>query len=656
VKYNRSSIPHRSHTFSHPIRRFRDSIRAKVKDCIKPMNRPVIEKLRYRPEIDGLRAIAVLAVVLFHSDLGAPGGFVGVDVFFVISGFLITSLILRDLEAGTFTLANFWERRARRILPAAVVMVLAVLTAGWFLLLPSDYAKLGQSAVWQAIFGANIYFWRTINYFGGPAEEQVLLHTWSLAVEEQFYMIVPLVLMLLFRFPAFRRRGIMFAFLGGGLIGSLGISAVLLPRMPVATFYLLPTRAWEMLCGSLIAVAPVPRWVDSRVVREAFCGIGLAAILIPCFIYTENTLFPGFAAVPPCLGTAFFIWAASPMTNDNALRTTDLKTLTVLVLSSRPFVFIGLISYSLYLWHWPLFAFDHYWALEPRSVLRRISLMVAGLILSLLSWRYVETPFRTRVLGASRRSLFQTSLAGVATCLITALVIWWQLGIPLRVSPQIQAYDIVQLEASERNSISSPTSLQDAVSQRLPRLGAPVPAPVSLLVWGDSHSRAIMPGVEAVARDHGVGVMSCWNSSTPPVLDYIPRGRFSLGKDAPKVNLAIFHAIKQLGIKRVMMVARWSGYFDASTRNAETESSSIRERLIETVQRLNSSGVEVFILMEVPRHSVSIPRALASRGLFQTNIASKDGRLVRRQVSLLREVCFRPTLHLCCQMIRTIAA
>ena len=155
---------------------------------------PIIQNFRYRPEIDGLRAIAVLAVVFFHAGIGMPGGFIGVDVFFVISGYLITSLIIKDLQTDTFSLASFWERRARRIFPAAAAMVLIVLVAGWFLLLPTDYSTLAKAAAWQAVFAANFYFWKTTNYFSGPADEQPLLHTWSLAVEEQFYLFVPLIL------------------------------------------------------------------------------------------------------------------------------------------------------------------------------------------------------------------------------------------------------------------------------------------------------------------------------------------------------------------------------------------------------------------------------------------------------------------------------
>ena len=282
---------------------------------------PLISNFRYRPEIDGLRAIAVLAVVLYHAGLGVAGGYIWVDVFFVVSGFLITSLILKDLQEGKFTLAHFWERRARRIIPAAVVIILATLIAGWFLLLPSDYAKLGKSAAWQAVFGANFHFWRATNYFAGPAEEQPLLHTWSLAVEEQFYLFFPLILFSMFRFRLFRRRGALLALFAVGFVTSLAVGIYAVPRMPAAAFYLLPTRAWELLCGAIVAILPASAL--RRPLREAFCWAALAAILAPCFLYTKQTPFPGHAALPPCFGTALFIWASgsgSPLIQNSVLR------------------------------------------------------------------------------------------------------------------------------------------------------------------------------------------------------------------------------------------------------------------------------------------------------------------------------------------------
>ena len=287
---------------------------------------PLIQNFRYRPEIDGLRAIAVLAVVLYHAGLGVSGGFIGVDVFFVISGFLISSLIIKDLESGKFTLAGFWERRIRRILPAVAVVVLATLVAGWFLLLPDDYASLGKSAVFQALCSANIYFWRIPSgYFAVKVDELPLLHTWSLAVEEQFYMVVPLLLFGSFRMSAFRHRGTLLSFIAAGMAVSLTASICWVVPHPSAAFYSLPSRAWELLCGASVAILPASALLNSRTIRETLTWLALTAIIAPCFLYTKETPFQGLAALPPCLGTALFIWASSyrQQTTDNRQHTTD---------------------------------------------------------------------------------------------------------------------------------------------------------------------------------------------------------------------------------------------------------------------------------------------------------------------------------------------
>ncbi len=266
------------------------------------------------------------------------------DVFFVISGFLITSLIIGDLEQRRFSLLGFWERRARRILPALITVAGFTLVVGWFLLLPSDFARLGQSLLAQSVFGSNVFFWRQSGYFGPLADELPLLHTWSLAVEEQFYLLFPLSMVVISRF-AFRFRSQLVLALG---VASLAISIWAVQQTPGAAFYLLPSRAWELAVGAWLALQK-DNLRASDTIRQvvSFLGVGLIAFSVVAF--DPATPFPGIAAIWPVLGTGAVIWA-------NGTKLTFVGRL----LATRPLVFVGLISYSLYLWHWPLFVFARY--------------------------------------------------------------------------------------------------------------------------------------------------------------------------------------------------------------------------------------------------------------------------------------------------------
>ena len=348
----------------------------------------------YRPFIDGLRAVAVLAVLFFHADLGCGGGYVGVDVFFVISGYLITGLILKDMRRGEFRIVSFWERRVRRILPAVAFIVLSSLVAGWFLLLPQGFKELGESATAQTMLVSNIYFWIKswigADYFAPPAEVKPLLHTWSLSVEEQFYLLFPFLLIALGRMSRNSRVPAILLLAGVSFGASVGCSY----WCPTANFYLLPTRAWELLIGAFLAAVSAQR-LPSVWLTESLCSVGLLAVLCAVFFYGRSTRFPGLAALLPCGGTALIIWA-------NGEKLTRVGR----VLASRPLVFIGLISYSLYLWHWPMLVFARYWSAGPLPRTQRLLLLLASVMFAFLSWRFVETPFRKRRILKSRVQIF----------------------------------------------------------------------------------------------------------------------------------------------------------------------------------------------------------------------------------------------------------
>ena len=366
----------------------------------------------YRREIDGVRALAVLPVILFHAGFQTfSGGFVGVDIFFVISGYLITSIILAEQQAGTFTLLNFYERRARRILPALFVVLLACLPFAWLWLLPSDMKEFSDSVFSVSTFMSNILFWRTSGYFDSATELKPLLHTWSLAVEEQYYLLFPVFLMLSWRFG---KRWVVPVLVLAAIV-SLGASEWGSIHKPPATFYLLPTRGWELLIGALAAFYLANDGQEKRqqlfsqflspsqrqFLSQSLSLAGLLLIAYAVLAFDKGTPFPSLYALVPTLGAALIILFGTE------------KTLVGRLLGSKVLVGIGLVSYSAYLWHQPLFAFAKQRSLEAPSQGLLATLAAAALVLAYFSWKYVEVPFRNKRRFA-RRQIFTYGAIGSA--------------------------------------------------------------------------------------------------------------------------------------------------------------------------------------------------------------------------------------------------
>jgi peptidoglycan/LPS O-acetylase OafA/YrhL len=307
----------------------------------------------YRKDIDGLRAIAVLAVIANHYDFGLYGGYVGVDIFFVISGYLITGTILSDISKSTFSLANFTERRVRRILPASMCVSFATLATAYFLFLPADFIDLAKSVMAQNAFVSNYFFWNSSGYFAEASETKPLLHTWSLSLEEQFYICFALLLLLKnLRNP----QKLFWIFLIAFFI-SLFISEYCSFKHPSVNYFFLPTRAYEILLGGILAIAFDSLKNFPIIFKELISWCGLSLIVFSMLFFDESTRFPGLSALLPCFGAALLILSGAGK-NTNVSK----------VLSVKPFVFIGLISYSLYLWHWPIISFAKYLTIEPLSL------------------------------------------------------------------------------------------------------------------------------------------------------------------------------------------------------------------------------------------------------------------------------------------------
>jgi len=549
-----------------------------------------------RAEIDGLRAVAVLVVVLFHADLGFPGGYVGVDVFFVLSGFLVTRLIWLDLRAGRFSLARFFERRARRILPALALVTLATLAAGWLLLLPDEYADLGRSAAAQALLGANVHFWRTVDYFSRPAEQQPLLHTWSLSLEEQFYLLIPFLLLAVFRLRSRRRPVVAIAVLGVLLAGSFTSSVAGVARLGTASFYLLPDRAWEFLLGSAVALLPAGGLATRRALHEALGWLGLALVVLPALAYDERTPFPGLAALPPCAGTALFLWSNATSRNTAGK-----------LLSLRPLVIVGLLSYSLYLWHWPLLAFGRVWSLGPLSLTQRAVLLAAALVLAALSWHLVEQPFRARRAAHTSRAFATWTTVALATILAWGVVVGARAGLPGRFAPDTLA----PLAARADRAFQRNVSLADAERGDLVRFGDDDPkAPGGWLVWGDSHAMAALPAFDALAKERGRAGEAALHVSTAPLLGFVRESRKGSGlrDEAPRHAAAILRHVRERGIRDVVLIANWSGYRnDAGGPSA----AKLADALVATVEAVVRSGARAWVLLQIPKQPFDVPSALA---------------------------------------------
>jgi peptidoglycan/LPS O-acetylase OafA/YrhL len=559
--------------------------------------------------VDGLRAIAVLAVILFHAELGMPGGYVGVDVFFVISGYLITSLILIELQKGSFKLADFWARRARRIVPALATVVLATLIAGWFILLPKDFAALGKSAVYQSLFAANLCFWKSSGYFAAAANAKPLLHTWSLAVEEQFYFFFPLILSGLFLSFGIRTRAKFFLLFAVGIFTSLIVTLYVMAHFHTAAFFLLPTRAWELLIGSSLAVLPATSSEGHRLLREMTSCIGLLGILMPCFVYSNTTSFPGLAALPPCLGAALIVWSNGPSARRTS--TTVLKRILV----SRPVVFVGLISYSLYLWHWPVLAFDRYYFLEPQTVGRKLAMIGISFFLAIVTWRFIENPFRKKRVCSDRKGIFRFAATMLATSLALGFMLIFMHGFPQRMPQQLWTTD----PQDDFQDLKEMTTA-DIVSGNLLPFGMRGPSePTRILLWGDSHAMAAFPAFDEALKRQGMAGQAAIHTATAPVIGYyLEAGQWGLNKEALNFNAEVVSYVERKRIPNVVMVAFWSQYTSdlsiptesSSLGDLEPKTTSLRHALLATVEKLVSVGSQPWILLQVPAQPYDVPRLL----------------------------------------------
>lgn len=550
----------------------------------------------YRPDIDGLRAIAVLAVVLNHlSSRLVPGGYVGVDIFFVISGYLITGIIAREIGAGQFTFARFYERRARRIFPALFAMLAVTIVAGYLLLLPSDYAATFRGALGTLLFSSNILFWREMDagYFAATdAKLNPLLHTWSLSVEEQFYVLFPVLLLVCYRHF---RKHITWILVGFTVLSFAG-AVLLVHSKAVAVFFLSPFRAWELFAGAILALGEVPK-VRSRMIRETLAAGGLLAITVALYFYDERTVFPGLTALLPVLGTVAIIYAGSSG-----------QTFVGRLLQWRPVVYIGLTSYSLYLWHWPVIVFAQYAnALNPLTQYLP-AILAASLLLGCLSYHFVEQPFR-RGARVRTKSLVKASAAFAAVLIVVCIVGLSERGFAGRYGSAVIALDsarepqIPYLQCVERSP------------QQWCTIGNSKSAP-NILLWGDSHLLAWAPALNESLATQDRQAFLATLSACPPLLNI----EVTVNPACSTNNLAIKAYLQaHTEIKTVVLSANWGWYFLAESPVTGynggdllgTGTSIAQRALASTIEWLQANGRQVILIGPVPTYGKSVPLSLA---------------------------------------------
>lgn len=543
--------------------------------------------MKYRPDIDGLRAVAVIPVVLFHAHLsGMGGGFVGVDVFFVISGFLICSAIIEELRRGAFSIITFYERRCRRILPALFTMFFVTSLVGSLVLMPPDMTAFGESLLSSLMFVSNVYFWKDSGYFDGAAEFKPLLHTWSLSVEEQFYLIVPYLLAAISWL--FKRRFL--SVLVPLALASFGLSIWAVSHAPNAAFYLLPTRFWEIMLGGLLA-ARGTKAQPGRGVRELCSALGLGLILGAVTLYSDETPFPGLSALPPCAGAALIIYAGQG--GGSAVGA---------LLGTRPFTFIGKISYSLYLWHWPSFALYRYYVARELSLIESALVIAAGALLAVLSWHFVEKPFRKSERPLGRRAIFRGAAWGaVATTGLASTAIATE-GLPFRY-PRFQLVDAPgqsHYDANDGEScfLGDPQTHEDwgAESCFVTRGRGP-----RVLLWGDSFAAHYVPGLKRQSARVRADVLQYTLSACPPVFGFDTLAN----PPCRAFNEHVVDVIQKFAIQGVIVAGRWDYAFKRHVQPAQITAS---------LERLRSLGVEVHVVGQSPMFGNQVQTLFAQAG------------------------------------------
>lgn len=585
--------------------------------------------MKYKNQIDGLRALAVISVIFFHADVvGFSGGYVGVDIFFVISGYLITSLILQQLREQTFSLAAFWERRARRILPALFFVIFCCLPVAWIFLLPYDMQRFSGGLITIPFFLQNFYFWRNNTYFEPSTDFSPLVHTWSLAVEEQYYLLFPFFLLLTQRY---KKTTLLCLVLFIALIELLMLQWIFVEKLSFK-FFMLPTRGWEILIGAAVACYAVDLNNQNKLSlrsAELFSTSGLLLILYSIIFFDKNTVFPGWATLVPTVGTALILLCVEG------------RTSVAKLFELKPLMAIGLVSYGAYLWHQPLLAFSRHISTEEPSSFVTSLLALASLGFGWFSYKFVEQPFRKQGL-ISKKALVLFVLCSSVGLVIFGVSGVLTKGFESRFTAQQKDlwsytnYDVQTLWRVGQCFLQPEQSYRsfgkDCVG------GGQV---ARTMVWGDSNAAAIYPGLKR-QFEH---VAQYSASGCPPVLSINQSWR-PFCKD---INQHVFEQVKTLRPERLVLFANWILYKDID----------LTSELAATVDAIKkeSPNTAVEVIGGVPQWYPSLPVYMLKRNLYidQVNTISNKGLSViieldrsLSMMSSLRKVRFHSAIDALC--------
>jgi len=514
----------------------------------------------YRKEIDGLRALAVIPVVLFHAGFDIfSGGFVGVDIFFVISGYLITSLILQEKINDRFSLLNFYERRARRILPALFLVVIVTIPFAFLVMSPLALKEFSNSLISIPLFLSNFQFWSETGYFATAGEEKPLLHTWSLAVEEQYYLFFPLLILITWKLglkalTLFIILISIFSFFLSQFGANLNPSFPFIDEelrinaVPEYGFFFSITRAWELLFGSLTAIYLLYKKEDNQIKNQLLSFLGILLISYPIFLYDYTTQFPGFSALLPVTGTVLLIIFSNQ------------GTLTYKFLSHKALVLIGLISYSMYLWHYPIFSFARLNSISPPSNRIYLFLILISFLLAYLSWKYFETPFRNKNFFTRKKIFLSSLIVGVLIVSMGLIGVSSNGFIERFSSKELKA---IQPEKFDNSICQWTQPFKEYVNLKLCEFGDLNSQKNPIVLYGDSHADSITNSLDLALKNKQIKGIKVSNAYCEPIVGFYRKvnANDSTKNKCEEVFSRLLVELKKINPEYVIIFNRWTFRF-----------------------------------------------------------------------------------------------